>query len=65
MRRAFRTIPLLLSGAVTLAACTPAADIARLSAPQAGFAPVSATARQATGADAVWLQAPEQIAANA
>ena len=65
MRRARGTIPLLLSGAVALAACTPAADIARLSAPQAGFAAVSATARKAAGSELVWLQTTEQIAANA
>lgn len=51
--------------ALVVAACTPASDISRLSAPTAGFSTVAATTKRATGADAIWLQSPEEIAANA
>lgn len=60
-----RNLSLVLSGAMLLAACTPASDISRLSSPTAGFSSVASTTKRATGASAVWLQTPEEVAANA
>ncbi len=60
-----RNLSLVLSGAMLLAACTPASDISRLSSPTAGFGSVVSTTKRATGANAVWLQTPEEVAANA
>lgn len=60
-----RNLSLVLSGAMLLTACTPASDISRLSSPTAGFGSVVSTTKRATGANAVWLQTPEEVAANA
>lgn len=62
---ASRNLSLVLSGAILLAACTPPSDIARLSSPTAGFGSVVSTTKRAMGADVVWLQTPEKVAANA
>lgn len=59
------TKALSICSLVVLAACTPASEIERLSAPRAGFETVSATTRRATGKEAIWLQTPEEIAAAA
>ena len=60
-----RNLSLVLSGAMLLAACTPASDISRLSSATAGFGSVAGTTKRTTGADVVWLQTPEEVAANA
>ncbi len=60
-----RKMALSACGALILAACTPASDISRLSSPSAGFSTVAATTKRATGAEVIWLQTPEEIAANA
>lgn len=62
---ASRNLLLFACGTLALAGCTPASDISRLSSPTAGFSTVAATTKRATGAEVVWLQTPEEIAANA
>jgi outer membrane protein TolC len=64
MRQKF-IAPLGLMGTLLLSACASPEQLAKFSAPRAGFDTVASTTRAATGKETVWIQNRTEAAANA